>query len=133
MINNMNENWSSYCPERGSIYMINLGMDNLDSEQRGVRPCLIIQNDIGNKNSSTISVAPLTSKKKNKLPVHIELTVEDGLRMDSVICLEQTRVVSKRRLFYNGFPIKVMQLSKDKMSEVNMAIGKQFGIISCVI
>ncbi|MDD4624637.1 MAG: type II toxin-antitoxin system PemK/MazF family toxin, partial [Bacilli bacterium] len=99
-----------------------------DSEQRGIRPALVVQNDMGNKNSSTISVAPLTSKKKNKLPVHIELKVEDGMKMDSIICIEQTRVVSKRRLFYNGFPIKIMKLSDERIFEVNVAIEKQFGI-----
>lgn len=124
------KSWASYYPERGSVYMIDFGWsNNMDSEQRGIRPALIIQNDMGNKNSSTISVAPLTSKKKNPLPVHVELSRYDGMRQDSIVCVEQTRVVSKRRLFYNGAPIKVLKLSEEKIWEVNVAIEKQFGIV----
>lgn len=121
--------WAKYFPERGSIYLADLGFNNMDSEQEGIRPVLIIQNNLGNRNSSTISIAPLTSKKKNPLSVHVELTQHDGMRQDSTICIEQTRVVSKRRLFYNGFPIKILKLSEEKIFQVNTAIEKQFGIV----
>lgn len=126
---NEDRSWANYCPERGSIYMVDLGWNNQDSEQNGIRPCLVIQNDMGNKNSSTISVAPLTTKDKNPLPIHVTITTRDGMRQNSIICIEQTRVVSKRRLFYNSVPIKVLKLSDEKIREVNIAIEKQFGII----
>jgi len=126
---NEDKSWASYYPDRGSVYMIDFGFNNWDSEQEGIRPALIIQNNMGNKNSSTISVAPLTSKKKNPLSVHVELSVQDGMNQNSIICIEQTRVVSKRRLFYNAVPIKILKLSEEKIFEVNTAIEKEFGII----
>lgn len=132
-INNEDCTWVNYYPERGSIYMADLGLNNMDSEQEGVRPCLIISNNIGNKNSSIITIAPLTSKGKRPLPIHVELTKErDGIKQDSIICIEQTRVISKRRLFYNGTPIKILKLSDEKIFEVNTAIEKQFGLIDCL-
>lgn len=123
------KSWATYYPERCCVYFADLGFNNLDSEQEGVRPVLIIQNYLGNKNSSTTCVAPLTSKKKNKMCVHVELTRKDGMNMDSIICIEQTRVISKRRLFYNGAPVKILKLSDEKIFEVNTAIEKQFGLI----
>lgn len=126
---NEDKSWASYQPERGSIYLVDLGLNNMDSEQEGIRPCLIISNDMGNKHSSIITIAPLTSKRKHRLPVHVDLTVQDGMKHNSIICLEQTRVVSKRRLFYNGTPMKILKLTEEKINEVNIAIEKQFGII----
>lgn len=126
------DTWKNYYPQRGSIYMVDLGFSNLDSEQNGIRPCLIISNNIGNKNSCIISVAPLTSKKKRPMPTHVELTRADGVKQDSLISIEQTKVVSKRRLFYNRVPIKVVDLSEEKIAEVNTAIEKQFGLIDCL-
>lgn len=79
-----------------------------------------------------ISVAPLTSKKKRPMPTHVELTRADGVKQDSLISIEQTKVVSKRRLFYNRVPIKVVDLSEEKIAEVNTAIEKQFGLIDCL-
>lgn len=111
--------------------MVDLGFNNLDSEQNGIRPCLIISNNIGNKNSCILSVAPLTSKKKRPMPTHVELTREDGIQQDSTISIEQTRVISKRRLFYNRVPIKIVDLSEEKIFEVNTAIEKAFGLIDC--
>lgn len=126
------DSWKRFAPNRGSIYYIDLGYNNLDSEQNGIRPCLIISNDLGNKNSCILSVAPLTTKSKKPLSIHVKLGKEDGMRQDSIICLEQTRVVSKRRLFYNRIPIKIMDLSEEKIFEVNTAIEKQFGLIDCL-
>lgn len=126
---NEDKSWASYHPDRGSIYLVDLGLNNMDSEQEGIRPCLIISNDMGNKHSSIITIAPLTSKRKHRLPVHVDLTVQDGMKHNSIICLEQTRVVSKRRLFYNGTPMKILKLTEEKINEVNIAIEKQFGII----
>ncbi|MFA6662643.1 MAG: type II toxin-antitoxin system PemK/MazF family toxin [Bacilli bacterium] len=125
----VDDNWMSFYPSRGSVYMIDLGFSNLDSEQNGIRPCLIIQNDLGNKNSGTISVAPLTGQIKKNYPTHVKISRREGLDIDSTICIEQTRVVSKRRMFYNGVPIKIMDLSPERIFEVNVAIEKEFGLI----
>jgi len=124
--------WRNYYPERGSIYMIDLGFNNLDSEQNGIRPCLIISNNTGNKNSYILSIAPLTTKTKKPMPTHVPLMISDGMRQNSLICIEQTRVVSKRRLFYNRVPIKIMDLSEEKIFEVNTAIEKTFGLLDCL-
>ena len=124
--------WKNFYPERGSIYMVDLGFSNLDSEQNGIRPALIISNDIGNEKSSIITVAPLTTKDKKPMPTHVRITTNDGLRQNSLICLEQVRTVTKRRLFYNRMPIKVLDLSDQKIFEVNIAIEKAFGLVDCL-
>lgn len=128
--NDFNEDrmWASFFPERGDVYYVDLGY-NMDSEQNGIRPCVIIQNNKGNENAPTIQVAPITSKYKQLLPSHVVLTKNDGMREDSIICLEQIRSVSKRRLFYNDRPNKILQLSKEKIFEVDVAIQKQLGLV----
>ncbi|MFY9436891.1 MAG: type II toxin-antitoxin system PemK/MazF family toxin, partial [Limnochordia bacterium] len=84
---------------RGDIFYANLN-PVIGSEQGGVRPVLIIQNNIGNKYSPTTIIAAITSKiKKAKLPTHVELSAaEFNLEKDSVILLEQLRTIDKRRL-----------------------------------
>jgi mRNA interferase MazF len=83
--------------KRGEIYYANLSPVQ-GSEQGGVRPVLIIQNNLGNKHSPTTIVAPITSKfAKKALPTHIELTGLDNLR-DSVVLCEQIKVIDKQRL-----------------------------------
>ena len=126
------DSWDKFYPERGSVYWVDLGYSNLDSEQNGIRPCLIISNNTGNKNSSTLIVAVITGQIKKELLCHVKLTVDDGMRQNSIICLEQIRTVSKRRLFYNRIPIKVLDLSDEKIFEVNTALEKQFGLIDCL-
>ena len=85
--------------KRGDIYYADLS-PVIGSEQGGVRPVLIIQNDIGNKYSPTVIVAAITSQiNKAKLPTHIEISGEDyGLPKNSVVLLEQIRTIDKRRL-----------------------------------
>ena len=85
--------------KRGEIYYADLS-PVVGSEQGGVRPILIVQNDIGNKYSPTVIVAAITSQRnKAKLPTHIELKRGDfGLQKDSVILLEQLRTLDKKRL-----------------------------------
>lgn len=85
--------------KRGELYYADLS-PVIGSEQGGVRPVLIVQNDIGNKYSPTIIAAAVTSKiNKAKLPTHIELSACDfGLQRDSVVLLEQIRTIDKRRL-----------------------------------
>ena len=85
--------------KRGELYYADLS-PVVGSEQGGVRPVLIVQNDIGNKYSPTIIAAAVTSKiNKAKLPTHIELSAIDyGFQRDSVVLLEQIRTIDKRRL-----------------------------------
>ncbi|MBR5809368.1 MAG: type II toxin-antitoxin system PemK/MazF family toxin, partial [Clostridia bacterium] len=85
--------------KRGDIYYADLS-PVIGSEQGGIRPVLIIQNDVGNKYSPTVIAAAITSQiNKAKMPTHIELSASDyGLYKDSVILLEQIRTIDKKRL-----------------------------------
>lgn len=104
--------------KRGELYFADLS-PVLGSEQGGVRPVLVLQNDIGNKYSPTVIVAAITSKLfKAKLPTHINLdSKEYGLSKDSVILLEQVRTIDKQRL--KEF---IGKLTDSKMQEVNNAL-----------
>ncbi len=88
--------------KRGEIYFANLGDSNynINSEQEGFRPVLILQNDIGNKYSPTVIVACLTSKiYKNKIPTHVFLHADDyTLNCDSLVLCEQIKTIDKTRL-----------------------------------
>ena len=96
----------------------------IGSEQGGIRPVLVVQNDIGNKYSPTIIAAAVTSKiNKAKLPTHIELPSAYGLVKDSVILLEQIRTLDKRRL-----KEKMGHLDEAIMDRVNTAIAVSFGL-----
>ena len=103
---------------RGEIYYADLS-PVVGSEQGGVRPVLIIQNDVGNKYSPTVIVSAITSQLgKAKLPTHIDLSAERyNLPKNSVALLEQIRTLDKRRLRE-----KVTTLDEIKMKEVNRAI-----------
>ncbi len=103
---------------RGEIYYADLS-PVVGSEQGGVRPVLILQNDIGNKYSPTVIVSAITSQLgKAKLPTHIELPADRyNLPKNSVALLEQIRTLDKRRL-----QEKVTTLSAEKMREVNKAL-----------
>ena len=85
--------------KRGDIYYADLS-PVVGSEQGGLRPVLIIQNDVGNKYSPTVIAAAITSRmEKSKLPTHIDLYAEKvGLAKDSVVLLEQVRTIDKQRL-----------------------------------
>lgn len=85
--------------KRGDIYYADLS-PVIGSEQGGVRPVLVIQNDVGNRYSSTTIVSAITAKiDKAKLPTHIEISGEEyGLSKDSVVLLEQIRTIDKKRL-----------------------------------
>lgn len=84
---------------RGDLYYADLGK-GIGSEQRGYRPVLVIQNDVGNKFSSTVIVLSVTSKTgvKAKLPTHYYINAECGLQAPSLILAEQIRTIDKRRL-----------------------------------
>jgi len=110
--------------KRGDIYYADLS-PVIGSEQGGLRPVLIIQNDIGNKYSPTVIAAAITSQiNKTKLPTHIELYAESfGLAKNSVILLEQIRTIDKRRL-----KEKMGHLDEKLMDKVNDAISVSFGL-----
>ncbi|MDD3839126.1 MAG: type II toxin-antitoxin system PemK/MazF family toxin [Clostridia bacterium] len=110
---------------RGDIYYADLS-PVIGSEQGGVRPVLVVQNDIGNKYSPTIIIAAITSQiNKAKLPTHIEISsAEYGLPKDSVILLEQIRTIDKKRL-----KEKIGYLSSEMMKKVDEAIRISFGLI----
>lgn len=100
---------------RGDIYYADL-RPVIGSEQGGIRPVLIIQNDIGNKHSPTVICAAITSKmNKAKLPTHIELNASKyDMVKDSVILLEQLRTIDKKRL-----KDRICHLDQDIMQVVN--------------
>ena len=110
--------------KRGDIYYADLS-PVIGSEQGGIRPVLIIQNDVGNKYSPTVIAAAITSQiNKAKMPTHIELPASEyGLYKDSVVLLEQIRTIDKKRLRE-----KVAHLDKGLMEDVNSALAVSFGI-----
>ena len=109
--------------KRGEIYYADLS-PVVGSEQGGLRPILIVQNDIGNKYSPTVIVAAITSQmEKAKLPTHIEVGTEYGLTKNSVVLLEQIRTIDKRRL-----QEKIGELDTYKMHQVNQAMYISLGI-----
>ena len=110
--------------KRGDIYYADLS-PVVGSEQGGIRPVLVIQNDIGNKYSPTVIAAAITSQiNKAKMPTHIELAAKDyGLNKDSVILLEQIRTIDKRRL-----RDKIGRIDDGLMASVNNALSISFGI-----
>ena len=110
--------------KRGEIYYADLS-PVVGSEQGGLRPVLIIQNDIGNRYSPTVIAAALTSRmSKTHLPTHIDIYADKaGLAKDSVILLEQIRTLDKRRL-----KEKMGHLDDDVMQVVNSAIAVSFGL-----
>lgn len=104
--------------KRGDIFYADL-RPVVGSEQGGIRPVLIIQNDVGNKHSPTVICAAITSKmNKAKLPTHIEIDASSyDLVKDSVILLEQLRTIDKRRL-----KDKVCHLDQSILEQVNQAL-----------
>ena len=111
--------------KRGDIFYADLS-PVIGSEQGGIRPVLIFQNDIGNKYSPTVIASAITSQiNKAKLPTHIELSAKDyGLPKDSVILLEQIRTIDKRRLRE-----KIGHLDDELMEKVNDALSISFGLV----
>ena len=112
--------------KRGDIFYADLS-PAIGSEQSGVRPVIIVQNDTGNKHSPTVIVAAITSRmNKAKLPTHIELEADTcGLVMNSVALCEQVRTLDKRRL-----KDYISYLDRDKMTEIDSAIAVSFGLVN---
>lgn len=110
--------------KRGDIFYADLS-PVVGSEQGGIRPVLIVQNDIGNRFSPTVIAAAITSQKsKANLPTHIQLNAEEsGLSRDSVVLLEQVRTIDKRRL-----KEKMGRLDERAMNQVDQALSVSFGL-----
>lgn len=109
---------------RGDIYYADLS-PVVGSEQGGVRPVLIVQNDVGNRFSPTVIAAAITSQKdKARLPTHIQLnSVGSGLARDSIVLLEQIRTIDKKRLKEH-----MGKLDEFSMKRVNEALQISFGL-----
>lgn len=109
---------------RGDIYYADLS-PVVGSEQGGIRPVLIIQNDVGNRFSPTVIAAAITSREsKAKLPTHIRVYADNsGLSKDSVVLLEQIRTLDKRRL-----KEKMGTLNRSDMYKVDEALSISFGL-----
>ena len=112
--------------KRGDIFYADLS-PVVGSEQGGIRPVLVVQNDVGNKYSPTIIVAAITSQiNKAKLPTHLELPGDEyGLSKNSVILAEQVRTIDKRRL-----KEKIGHLDDALMTNIDNALKISFGIDS---
>ena len=110
--------------KRGDIFYADLS-PVVGSEQGGVRPVLIVQNDMGNKYSPTVIAAAITSRKdKTQLPTHIQVSADGcGLVKDSIVLLEQIRTLDKRRLKEH-----MGSLGSGEMSRVNRALSVSFGL-----
>ena len=110
--------------KRGDIFYADLS-PVIGSEQGGIRPVIIIQNDIGNKYSPTVIVAAITSQiNKAKLPTHVEISSEEyGLNKDSVVLLEQVRTLDKKRL-----KEKIGHMTDSDMEKVDRALCISIGL-----
>ena len=111
--------------KRGDIYYADLS-PVVGSEQGGVRPVLIVQNDVGNKYSPTVIAAAITSQQdKSRMPTHINVDGDScGLSKDSVVLLEQVRTIDKQRL-----KERMGNLSVSDMNKINKALNVSFGLI----
>lgn len=107
--------------KRGDLYLIHL--TGSGSEQNGVRPVVIIQNDIGNRFSPTTVVVPLTSQSKKEIPTHVTLSPEDGVIKTSTALCEQPFAVDKSRLMK-----KLGTISENKIEDINRKIMLNLGI-----
>lgn len=110
--------------QRGDIFYADLS-PVVGSEQGGIRPVVIVQNDTGNKHSPTVIAAAITSQKnKANLPTHISLKSEKtGLIEDSIVLLEQVRTIDKSRL-----KERMGRLNNKEMNQIDNAIQISFGI-----
>ena len=108
--------------KRGSIWLVNLGDAN-GSIQAGIRPVIVISNDMANVHSPVIHVMPVTTRTKNDLPTHVEVNEQSGLRELSIAMAEQSMLVNK-----SGFIRYVGNLSPRQISKIEKALLIQFGI-----
>ena len=106
---------------KGDVYYADLN-PVIGSEQGGVRPVVILQNDIGNRYSPTTIVAPMTTKSKTYVPMHVKLK-EDFLAKISILLLEQIRTIDKRRLLS-----KMGSISQESQDQIDKVLDKNFYI-----
>ncbi len=109
--------------KKGEIYYADL-TPVVGSEQGGIRPVLIIQNDVGNRYSPTVIVAAITSRdSKHSLPTHVQLAGGRNLRRDSIVLLEQVRTIDRSRMReYIG------RLEPSELQAVDQALAVSFGL-----
>lgn len=108
---------------RGDIWWVDFGTPR-GSEQGGLRPALIVQNDTGNASSSTTIIAAITSKKKGAYPFHVDISAhESGLPQDSTVLLEQLLTISQDRLVR-----RAGSLSTAKIREIDKALQVSLGL-----
>ena len=113
--------------KKGDLFFADLS-PVVGSEQGGVRPVLVVQNDVGNKYSPTIIVAAVTSQTITKLPTHVRLeATQGGLSKDSVVLLEQLRTIDKQRL-----KERIGTLSESQLPDVEKALSVSLGIANSV-
>jgi mRNA interferase MazF len=107
---------------RGDIWMADLRIGTIGSEQGEIRPVVVVQNNIGNKFSPTVTIVPLTSRIKNNLPTHVEIS-DSCLTALSIALVEQIRTIDKSRLIRH-----IGRISKSIMNQINEAIAIQVGL-----
>lgn len=109
---------------RGEIYLIDLS-DYIGSEQNGIRPAVIVQNNVGNNHSPTTIICPLTSKQKVMAATHVSLTPEDaGVIKESTVLCEQVRVIDKTRIKKKLGEVRNLE----KIEDINQKIALSLGI-----
>lgn len=130
-VNSANAQWRSWCPRRGEIFLCELGnIGNIGSEQKNLRPFVILSNNVGNAMGSILVGCSITSRNKKMLhKIHVKVGKEEGLKLDnSFIMTEHIRSVDKIRFFINNnYPIKVGELSCQKLKMVEEAIMFELG------
>lgn len=108
---------------RGDIFYADLS-PVVGCEQGGIRPVLVIQNDIGNRYSPTVIVAAITSKSKKELPTHVELGCMEALQKNSVVLLEQIRTIDRIRLLeYIGSVSRLRMLLIDEALSLSVGLS----------
>lgn len=108
---------------RGEIYLIDFGQ-YVGSEQGGIRPALVVQNDTGNHFAPTTIICPLTSKQKHKIATHVPISSEDGgIDKNSIVLCEQIRVVDKSRILQKIGEIKNPATIQEINRKLMLSIG----------
>lgn len=109
--------------KKGDLFFADLS-PVVGSEQGGIRPVLVVQNDVGNKYSPTVIVAAITSQTKTKLPTHVQLNAtQGGLSKDSIVLLEQLRTIDKQRLRE-----RIGTLNEKQIPDIEKALSISLGI-----
>lgn len=109
---------------RGEVYLANLGK-GIGSEEQGIRPVVVVQNDLGNKHSPTIIIIPMTKRieDKNKIPTHVRIIPFGNMKYDATIMAEQIKVLDKRRIKHY-----IDTLPEDYMKKINVALKIAIGL-----